>query len=200
MKTLKYYEEYLGIITIGIDIDGTISNFADAYNSLYKKYFPDKEPNIVDDWFWYTKMDYNGEKPEKWFKDKKAETFDLAQPYLDAVITINNIYDFIKTHGFKLNIVTNQPTIESKESAKIWVDKYGFKYDDIIFVDVARDKWKYADIMLDDAPKVLDTKPLSKISIKVEQLWNTESVGDFTIPNIKGLTINIIKEAIEKLK
>lgn len=200
MKTLKYYEEYLGKVTIGIDIDGTISNFGEAYNALYKKYFPDKEVHPVDEWFWYNKMDYNGEKPNDWFNAKKAEIFDIAQPYPDAIVTINNIYDFVKSQGNDLKIVTNQPTEDSKQAAKIWLEKYGFKYDDIVFVETTRDKWKFADIMVDDAPKVLDTKPLSKVSIKVEQLWNTESFGDFTIPNIKGLTISLVKEAIEKLK
>ena len=200
MKFLKYYEGYLGKITIGIDIDGTISNFAEAYNTLYKNYFPDKEPLPADDWFWYTKMDYNGEKPNVWFNNKKSETFNIAQPYPDAVTTINNIYDFIKSQGHDLKIVTNQPNEDSKQAAKFWLEKYEFKYDDIVFVEVARDKWKFADILVDDAPKVLDTKPLSKVAIKVNQLWNTESIGDFTIPNIKGLTINVVKNAIEKIK
>lgn len=200
MKYLKLYETFIDKVTIGIDIDGTISNFGDAYNKLYKIYFPDKEPLPVDEWFWYTKMDYNGEKPDVWFNAKKAETFDLAQPYPDAVNTIDNIYKFIKTYGFTLKIVTNQPTEESKTAAKIWLDKYGFKYDDIVFVEFTKDKWKYADIMVDDAPKVIETKHLSKVAIKIEQLWNPEVQGDFNIPNIKSLTIDIMKQAIHKLK
>lgn len=200
MKYLDLYETFTNKVIIGIDIDGTISNFSDAYNKLYKTYFPDKEPGLNDDWHWYQKMDYNGEKPGKWFRSKKAEVFGLAQPYPDAVTSINNIYEFIKTYGFTLNIVTNQPTPESKEAAKIWVDKNGFKYDDIIFVDAAKDKWNYADIMVDDADKVIGSKPLSKVCIKIDQLWNTASEGDINIQNIKGLTIDVMKQAIAKLK
>jgi len=200
MKYLKFYETFIDKVIIGIDIDGTISNFGEAYNTLYKTYFPDKEIHPVDEWFWYTKMDYDGEKAGDWFNNKKAETFDLAQPYPDAMNTIDNIYKFIKTYGFTLKIVTNQPNEESKTAAKIWLEKYKFKYDDIIFVDMARDKWKYADIMVDDAPKVIDTKPLSKVAIKIEQLWNTDNQGDINIPNIKSLTIDVMKQAIFKLK
>lgn len=200
MKYLELYETFKNKVTIGIDIDGTICNFSDAYNALYKRYFPDKEAVLNNDWYWYQKMDYNGIKPETWFKEKKAEVFDIAQPYPDAVNTINNIYDFIKTYGFTLNIVTYQPTEEAKENAKIWVDKYGFKYDDIIFVDVPKEKWNYADIMVDDSDKVIGNKPLSKISIKIEQLWNHKTNGDIDIQNIKGLTIDTVKHAIDKLK
>jgi len=200
MKYLRLYEQFTNNITISIDIDGTISNFTEAYNYTFKKYFPDKETFIADDWYWYRKMDYNGEDPDKWFKAKKAETFEYAKPYPNAVTTVNNIYDFIKNYGYKLDIVTNQVTQESKDAAIVWLKNYGFKYDNIIFVDSAKDKWKYADIMVDDADKVIGNKPLSKVSIKVEQLWNTNVEGDFNIPNIESLNINIIKQAIEKLK
>lgn len=200
MIHLKQFETFTNKVTIGIDIDGTICNFSDAYNDTHKKYFPNEEPVINDDWYWYRKMNYEGEDPDKWFKAKKSEFFNIALPYTDAVNTINNIYDFIKTYGFNLNITTYQPTEESKEAARSWIDKFGFKYDEIIFVKNAKDKWNYADIMVDDADKVIGTKPLSKVAIKVEQLWNKNSEGDFNIPNIKSLTIDLIKQAIGKLK
>jgi hypothetical protein len=197
---LKTYETFTNKVIIGIDVDGTISNFTEAYNTLFKRYFPDNEVFPADDWYWYRKMNYNGEDPDKWLKAKKAETFDLAVPFPGAVISINNVYDFIKTHGFTLNIVTNQITPESKESVKIWLDKYGFKYDDIIFVDAAKDKWKHADIMVDDADKVIGNKPLSKVAIKIVHPWNVNTEGDINIPNIGALTIDIMKQAIAKLK
>ena len=42
MRYLQKYETFTSKIIVGIDIDGTISNFGDAYNILYKRYFPDK--------------------------------------------------------------------------------------------------------------------------------------------------------------
>jgi len=200
MKYLEIYETFTNKVVIGIDIDGTISNFAESYNILFKKYFPNNEVFIADDWYWYRKMNYDGADPDKWFKSKKAETFDLAQPFPGAVNNINNIYEFIKTHGHTLDIVTNQITPESKTEAKVWLDKYGFKYDNLVFVDAAKDKWKYADIMVDDADKVINSKPLSKVSIKIEQLWNIHDKGDFNIPSISALSIDLIQQAISKLK
>jgi uncharacterized HAD superfamily protein len=199
MKYLKFFETFKSNPVIGIDIDSTICDFTTGYNNLYKKYFPDKEPIEADEWYWYKKMDYNGEDPRKWFIKHKAEIFDIAQPYQGAVTTINNIYEYIKTLGFTLNIVTNQPTEESKAAAKEWLDKYGFKYDNIIFSETSKDKWNYVDIMVDDADKVIGVKPLSKVAIKIEQPHNNRD-GDFNIPNIKSLTIDLIKHAIEKLK
>ena len=38
MKHLKKFETFKNKATIGIDIDGTLGNFFDAYNLTYKKY------------------------------------------------------------------------------------------------------------------------------------------------------------------
>ena len=200
MKYLELYETFTNKVVIGIDIDGTINNFGEAYNLLYQRYFPEKEVFPVDDWYWYKKMDYEGKDAREWFKEKKAEIFDISEPYPGAINTISNIYNFVKSYGFTLNVVTNQPTKESQESAQKWLDKYGIKYDDVIFVDAGKDKWKYADIMVDDSDKVINSKPLSKVCIKIDQLWNTDSQGDINLPDIKGLTIDVVKQAIAKLK
>jgi uncharacterized HAD superfamily protein len=200
MKYLQLFETFTNKIILGIDIDGTICNFVDGYNLVYKKYFPDKEIIPVDDWYWYRKLDYNGEEPDKWFLEKKAEIFDIAKPYENAQTSVNNIYDFIKSQGYTLNIITNQPNQESKIAAQNWLNKYDFRYDKLIFVLSTKEKWNYTDIMVDDADKVIGTKPLSKVSIKIEQLWNINTRGDFNIPHIKLLSIDIIKQAISKLK
>ena len=72
MKHLILFETFTNKITIGIDIDGTICDFVNAYNTLYKRYFPDKEISQDQSWRWYESMDYNGESSKKWFENKKA--------------------------------------------------------------------------------------------------------------------------------
>jgi hypothetical protein len=54
--------------------------------------------------------------------------------------------------------------------------------------------------MVDDADKVINSKPIDKVCIKIEQLWNEDCDGDFNIPNIKSLSIGVLTNAIEKLK
>lgn len=193
-------ETFTNKLTIGIDIDGTINNFVEGYNNLYKKHFPDNEISSTDDWYWYKNMNYNGEDPKKWFDLKKSETFDLSQPYPNAVNIVNNIYDMLKSQGFNLNIVTYQPTNDSKDAAKKWLDRFGFKYDQLICVDSSKDKWKYVDILVDDSSDVIGSKPLSKVSIKIERPYNSDVDGDFNILNIENLNIDLMKKAISKVK
>jgi hypothetical protein len=41
---------------------------------------------------------------------------------------------------------------------------------------------------------------VNELIIKIDQLWNTATDGDINIPNIKGLTIDVMQQAISKLK
>lgn len=115
---------------------------------------------------------------------------------ISDIVSLNNVYDFIKTYGFILNILSP----ESKKDAKLWLDKNEYKYDDIIFVDNVKDKWETSDIVIDDNIHVINSKPLSKVCIKKSTVDNINSLTDINVPSIKYLTISIIKTAISKLK
>jgi hypothetical protein len=198
MKHLKLFETFTNNIVIGIDIDGTINNMVDAYNDMYSKYFPNNKVFKADMWDWYQQMEYGDSDAKQWFNSHKAEVFDTCQPYPGAVYTIGKIYDFVKSLGYTLNIVTNQPTPEAKVAAKKWLDKNGFKYDDVNFADPSSAKWNYADIMVDDGLKVLKSKPADKVTIKIMQLWNKDLNSNFEISSINSLTPELLQKAIDQ--
>ena len=198
MKHIKLFENFEDqIIRVGIDIDGTINNMVDAYNAMYQRYFPKNKVYKADKWDWYQQMEYDGSDAKKWFNAHKAEVFDTCQPYPGAVEAISKIYDYVKSIGHDLNIVTNQPTAEAKAAAIVWLNKNGFQYDDVIFADPSQDKWNHTDIMVDDGLKVLKYKPSNKVSIKILQLWNENLPSDFTIDGITELTPELVDDAIE---
>ena len=99
-----------------------------------------------------------------------------------------------------MKIVTNQPTPKSQEACAVWLDKYGFTYDDIVCPKRIKEKWEHCDVLVDDGPPVLDQKPEGKVSIKIAQKYNTRSKADFTINDITGLTPMLVAKAFEKLK
>ncbi len=45
---------------------------------LYIKDISDKAL-INNDWYWYQKMDYNGQNPDTWMREKKAEIFTILK-------------------------------------------------------------------------------------------------------------------------
>ena len=88
----------------------------------------------------------------------------------------NSLQESQKIHLYKTPILD-----ENEFFKRLAQDLYGIKYDNIYFVDKSSDKWKYADILVDDSKKVIGSKPLSKISIKIEQPYNYDINGDFNI-------------------
>lgn len=187
-------------IKFGVDVDGTMNNFGEGFNNLYKKYFPDKTPEPVDDWYWYRRMDYNGCDPDEWFDDHKHEICQISQPYQDAIETVNKAYNYIKSLGGDMIVVTFQPTEKSIEETKNWLDRFGVLRDDIVFSRSARQKWDHADIMIDDADKVIKNKPDSKVCIKIKQFWNETRETDFNLNDITGLTLQVVDQAIRLLE
>lgn len=109
-------------------------------------------------------------------------------------IIINNIYDFIKTYGFTLNIISTPTTLDIDK----WLSDNNIKYDNIIIVD-KKDIWKNVDILIEDDSFIINSKPLSKICIKVTKTGNDTILNDINIPNISALTINVIKNAISNI-
>jgi hypothetical protein len=106
-------------------------------------------------------------------------------------IPINNVYDFIKSYGITLNIISP----ETSTDIISWLDNIGIKYDGVVFVDKSK-IWNNVDILIEDDPYIINSKPLSKVCIKVTTPSNENILNDINIPNIAGLTISIVKSAI----
>jgi 5'(3')-deoxyribonucleotidase len=202
---IKTYEQFAHFEEkiLGIDLDGVLNNFTESYNIVYKKYFPEY-PVIpyekINDWNYFTKYNYDGYDPYKWFNEHKAEAWLISTPYKGAIETMKNVYKYTQNNGIILRIVTSQPSEESKKEAVKWLTKHEIKYDDISFVWRSKDKWNNADVMVDDSPKVLESKPDDKISIKVMFDYNEDVYADFEISSFNILDADLIETSFEKLK
>lgn len=186
---------------LGVDLDGVLNDYVYGFNTIYHKYFPDKRvipPDEINDWYWYKKLDYNGQNPYHWVDAHRQEMWKVSIPYPGAVEKMKQIYEYTQNNGIMLRIVTCQPGPGSSEEALNWLRRNGIKYDDISFVPRSLDKWDQSDVQIDDAPHVISTKPDDKVSIKVEQLWNENVRGDFNIYDITFLTPKIIEKAFKK--
>lgn len=106
-------------------------------------------------------------------------------------VPINNVYDFIKSYGFVLNIISPETTTDIIS----WLDNIGIKYDGVVVVDKNK-IWNNVDVLIEDDPYIINSKPLSKVCIKVTTPSNENILNDINIPNIAGLTISIVKSAI----
>jgi uncharacterized HAD superfamily protein len=201
---LKTFEKFnhLNEKVLGIDLDGVLNDFAESFNCVYSKCFPGNKfipSNQVSDWYWYHSLDYNGMDPYKWIDDHRYEMWKNSKPYVGAVETMREVYEYTQNNGILVRIVTCQPGKNAQQGAMDWIRKYKIPYDDISFVPRSLDKWDQSDVQVDDAPHVLDSKPMDKVSIRVIQRWNLGNEGDFNISDITLLSPQLVEEAFEKL-
>jgi hypothetical protein len=188
---------------LGVDLDGVLNNFVEAFNIIYQEHFPDKyviPTSQIDHFDWYYKLDFDGADPGKWMIDHKYETWYVSKPYPGTLETMDMIYEYTQKEGIMLRIVTSQITEEAKDEAVKWITKYGIQYDDIVFTDRSADKWDHAHVLLDDSPNVIKSKPSDRVVIKMNQDWNIGVRADFNINSIREFTPYIVRKAFEKLK
>jgi len=202
---IKKFEQFSHIeeMILGVDLDGVLNDFIEGFNVVYHKSFPDNyfvPSDEIDEWFWYQKLDYDGEAPDKWFFGHKAETWYYSKPYPGAIKTMRNLYEYTQDEGIILRIVTSQMTPEAEKASIKWLMKYGIKYDDISFTYRSKDKWDNADVLIDDSPSVLKAKPDNKVSIKVNMKYNIDVNSDFKISKIGLLSPELVHKAFKKLK
>lgn len=201
---IKTYEKFSNLepMVLGVDLDGVLNSFTESYNEIYKKHFPNYKitEKETDDWNFFEKYKYDGEDPYKWFLNHKPDMWKISTPYSGAQETMKNIYKLTQNNGILLRIVTMQPGKNSQKESINWLTRHNFKYDDIAFVDYSKQKWDNADVLIDDSPKVLGTKPSDKISIKVMHLYNIDIDADFGIKEIKYLNEDLLAMAFEKFK
>jgi len=201
IKTFEKFSQ-LEERVLGVDLDGVLNYFTESFNVIYKKYFPDNiivPARNIDEWYWYRGLEYDGENADDWFNKHKAETWEVSKPYDGVIEAMKDTYDYTQHNGILLRIVSNQPDENSKKEAVRWLNRYGIKYDDIAFVKRSKDKWDNADVMVDDSPSVLESKPSDKIGIKVIQKWNLHVRSDFNIADIRMLP-EIVDDAFEKFR
>lgn len=184
-------------ITIGVDLDGVINDFANAFNVIYNKYYPGYPTRTAYKYSWFYHYYYKpGIDPQKWMEQTKAETWHVSKPYPGAIKRLKELYAWCKINGYIMNIITVQPWLTAQRESLKWLKNYGVKYDEIYFPEDSRDKWDYVDIMIDDSPTVINAKPPEKVSIKVEQRWNGGTTGDLNIEDFSELNKLIIIKAI----
>ena len=190
-------------IIFGFDVDGCLRDFATGLNNVYIKQFPQYK-NMVEptatSWGWFHSYEFEGKEPQDWMIENVEKILALSPVYEGINDIFNMALDEIKKlDGAKLKIITHQMT----NPAKIETTRFLYEHlerakeVDIIFSTGMKDKWNYADIMLDDSPNLLQSKPEDKTTIKVRHEYNKDIGADFTLIKFINLTPEIIREAFK---
>jgi hypothetical protein len=196
---------------VGITIDGVIRDFITKFESVYDKYNPlpveegeeesveTPERNIKSlDLLEY--FDFSGgtkQLNEFMYVESSLEIFGHAgETKLNSVEHLNQLHNLIEDMGHT-PIVISKELNNSKPATLFFLSKLSSKVNNIIFVRDFDKKWDHVDILITANPTTLDTKPRSKVSIKVINHYNKDCESDYTIIDLKELVDD--KKILEKV-
>ena len=199
---------------IGITIDGVVRDFITKFELVYDKYYPviDEETgeNIsierdIKDLELYKYFKFSGDTPSQektelnkfMYVDASLEIFGHAgEVKLNSVEYLNQLHNLIEDMGHTPIIISKELN-NSKPATLFFLSKLSSKVNNIIFVRDFDKKWDHVDILITANPTTLDTKPRSKVSIKVINHYNKDCESDYTIIDLKELVDD--KKILEKV-
>jgi hypothetical protein len=196
---------------VGITIDGVIRDFITKFESVYDKYNPlpleegeeesveTPERNIKSlDLLEYFDFSGGTKQLNKFmYVESSLEIFGHAgETKLNSVEHLNQLHNLIEDMGHT-PIVISKELNNSKPATLFFLSKLSSKVNNIIFVRDFDKKWDHVDILITANPTTLDTKPRSKVSIKVINHYNKDCESDYTIIDLKELVDD--KKILEKV-
>lgn len=186
------------MITIGIDIDGVLRQYGESVNRVYAEVFPHHKDLIIDNksmWDFFGLYDFDSMGQTKFFKKYDEKIFLEADTYLGTKEHLDWLVD--QSHKLRMlpMVITRQITRENEVNALIWLKLNKLYHEHFICVNHFKEKWDYADIMIDDSADLLETKPKGKVSIKVNYGYNNGVASDFNVNAFTEIDLHMLQEA-----
>jgi len=172
---------------IGINIDGVLRNHLNKLIITHKKYHQSEidVKDIVDyDLEKYFKFTDDDDSLDKFlYEDCSLEIFGSADEIEDNVITKLNT--FISKNREKLTVkIMTRECGRAIPATLFFLSKTGSMCKEIKFINSYEEMWDECDILVTTFPKVLETKPKNKISIKIERNYNKKIKSNKIIKNL----------------
>lgn len=183
----------------GVDIDGVLRDWVGNFNVVYIKHFPHHKDLVrpIDRYDWFEDYDFDDLGIDGFFKNYGHEIVGTADALPGAPSAFRLFKEIVHELGHEVYIVTRQSSKQAREETKKWLKIFDIEGDKLVIVNNFAHKWNYVDIMIDDEPQVLNSKPEGKVSIKVYCSYNINVKADFSIKMFKDINLSIIKKSIE---
>jgi hypothetical protein len=183
---------------IGITLNDVLREFTAQFEYVYDKYFPKysesgkqiqlnlrENPvtsfNLIEH-FPFKNVD---EMNEFLHREAALEIFGHAdQMHPNLMNQLNNfIMELNDDTEHKIEIVSRE-AINSIPATYFFLSKTLCRTEQIRFVTKYEDKWNGVDILITANPKVLQSKPQGKVSVKVKTTYNTDVQADYEIETV----------------
>lgn len=187
---------------IGVDIDGVLANFTDAYAKILTKQTGVKFPKLSAEWptVWYWEREAGITKLQEraaWKEIEDTHFWGVLIPLPGAIEALQHLNVMAQT-GHEVYFITSRPGARAKHLTEMWLRGHGVEYPTVI---IAHEKGPLAaalklDVFIDDKMEnvrdVANARDKTRVYI-IDSPYNTEVVvGD----RVKDVMEVLIEEGI----
>jgi hypothetical protein len=106
------------------------------------------------------------------YEDYPFQIFGRAEQYENAMETVNKIQAYGRDSGLYRTVLVSTCKMGAIPATYAFLSTHHCRIKNIHFVDSDEQKWDLCDILIDDSPQAIQSKPPGKEIIKIEQTWN----------------------------
>jgi hypothetical protein len=174
---------------IGITLDEVLRNFISQFIYTYDKYIEKtdiEESDITNfDLLNFFKFENENKLNNFMYFEAPLEIFGHADQMSDGIMThFNNFLMDMEYEGEHQIEIVSREIGKSIPATLFFLSKTGAKAKNIRFVDEYKEVWDNVDVVITANPKILESKPDDKLSIKVKSPYNGESKSDHEVNSL----------------
>ena len=137
------------------------------------------------------------------YEDYPFQIFGRAEQYKDAMETVNKIQAFGRDKGLYKTVLVSTCKQGAIPATFAFLSTHHCRVQNIHFVDSHEEKWDLCDVLIDDTPEAIHSKPADKELIKIDRPWNKwdktpNSFESLVELNKDGLLKNMMLKEKEK--
>ena len=191
-------------MVISVSINGVLRDILSRFEDVYNRYFEDgiKSEVLSPDLLKYTHFKTPEELFEFMYEESPMEIFGQSKETSINVMThLTDLYKEMPK-GYRLRVVGDD--LGRAKSSTLWfLAKYGCSCDEISFYNSStiEEIWEKTDLFITSDLDIIETKPVDKILIIVDKVYNSDLVCNLRINTIKDIeSFENIHEELEYVK
>ena len=190
---------------IGITLNEVLRDFIGQFSYTYDKYITEtgiKEDEVTSfDLINHFPFESVDELNKFLYSESALEIFGHADQLHENIMSLFNAFLMEMEDDEEHEIILiSREAIKSIPATLFFLSKLGCRAKNYKWVSQYEDKWDGIDVLVTANPKALESKPIGKISIKVNASYNKDVKADFEIANIMEFMNDSIREKILNTK
>lgn len=180
---------------IGITLNEVLRDFIGQLSYTYDKYIETtgiKEDDVKTfDLIKYFPFDTTDDLNNFLYSECALEIFGHADQLHENIMSVFNAFlmDIEDEEEHEI-IITSREAIKSIPATNFFLSKLGCRAKHCKWVSNYEDKWEMVDVLITANPKALESKPVGKISVKVNASYNKDVKADYEIDSIMDFIKN----------